>query len=81
MNDDEAVREVGWVARRAREIVLTPIGQEDPAEMLEFYERKAALLRHIGEDEMAAHADSQAAAWRPGGAFYRPATTGAAPTR
>lgn len=71
MNDDEAVREVGWVARRAREIVLTPIGDEDPADMIEFYERKAALLRHIGDAELASRAESQAAAYRPGGAYAR----------
>lgn len=55
LTEEEAVREVGWIARRAREIVGTPIGDEDPADMVEFYARKVRLLRHIGTPDALAN--------------------------
>lgn len=52
MNDDEAVREVAWVARRARELALSGRpGEAPPAEYVEFFRRKVALLEHIGTAE------------------------------
>jgi hypothetical protein len=72
LDDDTARAEVGWVAREASELIKTPIGQEDVERTRTFYERKARLLAYIGEPELAARAESQAAAWAPGGAFYRP---------
>lgn len=49
MTEDEATREVGWVARRARYLVHAPYV---PAEHVEFYERKAALLEHAGQSSV-----------------------------
>lgn len=52
MTGAEAVREVAWVARRARELSLTGRPNTAPAaEYVEFFERKIALLEHIGTDE------------------------------
>jgi len=44
MNDQEAVQEVGWVAREARRIAGA---QATRAEVVEYFQRKAALLEHI----------------------------------
>jgi hypothetical protein len=73
LTDDEAVREVGWVARRARELVGQGSALPTPAqvdEWAEFHDRKARLLRHIGESDLAAQSESAAAAYKPGGAYY-----------
>lgn len=54
-DDREAVREVGWIARRARELVFAP-GRQHPnlptaEEYAEFFARKVRLLEHIGTAE------------------------------
>lgn len=73
LDDETAVREVGWVAREARRLVEarpTP----PAAEWVAFYERKARLLRFISSRpgvvdpdaaaQMIAQAEAMAAAWR-----------------
>lgn len=71
MNDDEARREVGWVAREASRLMGSSAAS--PEEWATYYERKAELLAYLGEPDLAARAESQAASYRPGGAFYSPA--------
>ena len=72
LDDAAATREVGFIAREARWLIGVPIGSEDVDRTAEFYDRKARLLRYIGEPDLAGRAESQAAAYRPGGAYYRP---------
>lgn len=63
MTDEEAVQEVGWVARRARELAG---GHGTRAEWREFYTRKIALLHHIGTPEaleQIEHNEAHLAAW------------------
>lgn len=72
MNDDEATREVAWVAREAREIVAGR-AFDDTGRLAAFHERKARLLRHIASrpqtanraevEQLAAAAEQQAAAY------------------
>lgn len=52
MDDAEAVREVGWVAREARELIRFSV-DEDPERWSTFYQRKGDLLSHVGELGMA----------------------------
>jgi hypothetical protein len=49
-DNDAAVREVAWVARRARELSFGSLHgpRERATEWVEFYERKIRLLRYIG---------------------------------
>jgi hypothetical protein len=71
LTEESAVREVGWVAREARELVgLDWSAAENTARLREFFDRKAALLRYIGDEDLAAKAESQAAAFAPGGAYW-----------
>ena len=52
LSDEEAVREVAWIARRARELALTGRPEAAPAaEYAEFFGRKVRLLEHIGTAE------------------------------
>lgn len=52
LDDDEAVREVAWIARRARELSMSGRPGEAPAgEYVEFFARKIRLLAHIGTAE------------------------------
>ena len=73
LTDEEAVAEVGWVAREARRLVEA-LPTRPAVEWVEFYERKARLLRHISARpgvidpdaaaQMIAKAEAMAAAWR-----------------
>ena len=60
----EAVREVAWVARRARELTSDPEAFTDVLAQVEYYQRKARLMDHIGELELAEKAWEQEARWR-----------------
>lgn len=60
MTDAQAAAEIGWVARRARELIGSDAGW---AEWAEFHQRKAALLRHLGQPELAAESDRHAERW------------------
>lgn len=52
LTKEEAVREVAWIARRARELALVDARhQAPPAEYAEFFARKIRLLQHIGTPE------------------------------
>jgi len=44
MDDQQACREVGWVAREAQRIVYEDVPR---SEVVEYFERKARLLDHI----------------------------------
>lgn len=59
MDDSEAVREVGWVAREARDLIRVSV-DDDPDRWASFYQRKGDLLSHIGELEMATNAWEEA---------------------
>jgi len=58
LTDDEAVREVGWVARRARELVER--SDDAWADWAEFFDRRARLLEHIGQPALASDAKAKA---------------------
>lgn len=79
LDDDEAMREVGWIAREARLLIETPIGSENVERTATFYRRKARLLAYMNEPTLAARAESQAAAYEAGGAFYREPDPAAGP--
>lgn len=59
MDDTEAVREVGWVAREARELLNVSV-DDDPARWAEYFQRKGDLFSHIGELDMATNAWEEA---------------------
>jgi hypothetical protein len=59
VNDDEAVREVGWVAREARDLLRFSV-DEAPERWSTFYQRKGDLLSHVGELGMATTAWEEA---------------------
>lgn len=48
MTGQEATLEVAWIARRARYLVHAPY---DPAEHVEYFERKATLLEHMAQSD------------------------------
>ena len=58
LTDEEAVREVGWVGRRARE--LHERSDDTWADWVEFFERRARLLEHIGQPALASDAKAKA---------------------
>ena len=49
--DDEAVREVGWVAREARAIEAEHVA-ENSERVTEYMSRKRALLQYVEEERM-----------------------------
>ena len=59
MDDDEAMREVGWVAREASALMRVSV-EEDPERWSTFYQRKGDLLSHVGELSMATTAWEEA---------------------
>lgn len=62
LDDAQAVREVAWVARRARELVATGAPAEAlAAEYVEYFARKIRLLRHIGTADALSLIDSNVA--------------------
>jgi hypothetical protein len=58
LTDEEAVREVGWVARRARELFERK--DDSSADWVEFFDRRARLLEHIGQPALASDARAKA---------------------
>jgi predicted negative regulator of RcsB-dependent stress response len=59
MDDAEALREVGWVAREARELMRVSV-DDDPDRWSIYFQRKGDLLSHIGELDMATTAWEEA---------------------
>ena len=68
LTDEEAVREVGWVARRSQE--LAERSDATWADWADFFDRRARLLEHIGQPALAsdarAKADHARSAWSSG---------------
>ena len=78
LTDEEAVREVGWVARRARELVER--SDDVWPDWAEFFDRRARLLEHMGQPALASDArvkaDHVRRAWsNPPDEEFRMATT------
>ena len=77
LTNDEAVLELGWVGRRARE--LRERGNDTCADWVEFFNRRARLLEHLGQSALALDARVKAEQARRAWASAPPAGTARLP--